>query len=79
EGRLLGHLVIGQRLITQRAGGLEEGRLLALLHCVMAHHGPAALPGARFQSGEALALYRLNSLDAAVKGAFEGGATQSSE
>ena len=76
EGRLLGHLVIGQRLISERAGELDQGRLLALLHCVLAHHGA---PSGRFQSAEALALYRLNSLDAAVKGAFERGATQSGE
>jgi 3'-5' exoribonuclease len=73
EGRLLGHLVIGQRLISERAGGLDEARLLALLHCVLAHHGASGVPGGRFHSAEALALYRLNSLDAAVKGAFERG------
>jgi 3'-5' exoribonuclease len=73
EGRLLGHLVIGQRLITERAGELDHGRLLALLHCLLAHHGAAGAPGGRFHSAEAVALYRLNSLDAAVKGAFEHG------
>jgi 3'-5' exoribonuclease len=73
EGRLLGHLVIGQRLISERARGMDDARLLALLHCVLAHHGAAGVPGGRFQSAEALALYRLNSLDAAVKGAFERG------
>jgi 3'-5' exoribonuclease len=73
EGRLLGHLVIGQRLISERAGVLDEGRLLVLLHCVLAHHGAGGAPGGRFHSAEALALYRLNSLDAAVKGAFERG------
>lgn len=73
EGRLLGHLVIGQRLISERAGELDDGRLLALLHCVLAHHGAAGAPQGRFHSAEALALYRLNSLDAAVKGAFERG------
>jgi 3'-5' exoribonuclease len=73
EGRLLGHLVIGQRLLSERARGLDEGRLLALLHCVLAHHGPGSAPGGRFASAEALALFRLNALDATVKGALEHG------
>ena len=34
---------------------------------------PEAASGQRFASAEALALYRLNALDAQVKGAFEGG------
>jgi 3'-5' exoribonuclease len=73
EGRLLGHLVIGTRLISERADGLDEGRRLALLHCVLAHHGPGSAPGGRFASAEALALFRLNALDATVKGALEHG------
>jgi 3'-5' exoribonuclease len=73
EGRLLGHLVIGERLLSERAGGLDEERRLALLHCVLAHHGPASAPGGRFASAEALALYRLNALDAGVKGVLEHG------
>jgi len=75
EGRLLGHLAIGQRIVAARAEavGLDERRLLALLHCLLAHHGPAGAPGGRFQSLEALALARLNSLDAGVKGAVEHG------
>ena len=72
EGRLLGHLVIGQRMLDERSGPLDEERRLALAHCVLAHHGPAAVPGARFGSAEALALYRLNALDASVKGVLEG-------
>ena len=73
EGRLLGHLVIGERLISERAGALDEERRLALLHCVLAHHGPATAPGGRFASAEALALYRVNALDAGVKGVLEHG------
>lgn len=73
EGRLLGHLVIGERLLSERAGALDEERRLALLHCVLAHHGPATAPGGRFASPEALALFRLNALDGGVKGALEHG------
>jgi 3'-5' exoribonuclease len=73
EGRMLGHIVIGERLISERAGGLDDGRRLALLHCVLAHHGPGTAPGGRFASAEALALFRLNALDATVKGALEHG------
>jgi 3'-5' exoribonuclease len=74
EGRLLGHLVIGERMLTEAARGvLDEGRLLALLHCVLAHHGPGSAPGGRFGSVEALALFRINAVDAAVKGALEHG------
>jgi 3'-5' exoribonuclease len=73
EGRLLGHLVIGERLISWYAEPLDEGRRLALLHCVLCHHGPSSAPGGRFASAEALALYRINALDASVKGAFEQG------
>lgn len=76
EGALLGHLTIGHQLIAARAArldGLPEDKLLALSHCVLGHHGPDPLPGRRFRSPEALALFRLNSLDAAVKGALEHG------
>lgn len=73
EGRLLGHVQIGQRMIEQRAGALNEARRLALLHCVLCHHGPEAAPGRRYASPEALALHRINALDASVKGALEHG------
>jgi 3'-5' exoribonuclease len=74
EGRLLGHMAIGARMLTERAQGvLDEGRLLTLLHCVLGHHGPSSVPGGRFQSVEALTLFRLNALDAGVKGALEHG------
>jgi 3'-5' exoribonuclease len=74
EGRLIGHLVIGERMLADSgAGVLDEHRSLALAHCVLCHHGPSSAPGGRFHSPEALALYRLNALDASVKGALEHG------
>jgi 3'-5' exoribonuclease len=74
EGQLLGHIELGLRLLALHAPqSLEDGRRLALEHCVMLHHGADAGAGQRFASGEALALYRLNALDAQVKGALEHG------
>jgi 3'-5' exoribonuclease len=77
EGRWLGHLVIGERLLSGFAGrssvSLSEERLFGLLHCVLAHHGASGAPGGRFASAEALALSRLNALDTSVKGALEAG------
>ena len=48
EGRLLGHVVLGQRLLD--AHELPDDRRLALAHCVLTHHGPEAAPGRRFGS-----------------------------
>jgi 3'-5' exoribonuclease len=79
EGRLLGHVVIGERMIAERIdriGGLPAAKAFALSHCVLAHHGAEGLPGRRFGSVEAVALYRLNAVDAAVKGALEHGLDQ---
>jgi 3'-5' exoribonuclease len=76
EGRLVGHVVIGERMIGERIaslGGFADGKALALSHCVLAHHGAEGLPGRRFGSVEAVALQRLNAVDAAVKGALEHG------
>jgi 3'-5' exoribonuclease len=72
-GRLLGHVELGLRLIDGRTGALDVERRLALSHCVLTHHGPDAAPQRRFGTPEALALYRLNALDATVKGALEHG------
>ena len=75
EGRLLGHVEIGLRMLEERArnAGLDEARRLALAHCVLTHHGADAAPQRRFGSPEALALHRLNALDAGIKGALEHG------
>ncbi len=74
EGQLLGHIELGLRLLAFHAPSTLDGeRRLALEHCVILHHGADAASGQRFASGEALALYRLNTLDAQVKGALEHG------
>ncbi len=79
EGRLLGHLQIGAGIINPAAQALDEQRRLALLHCVLSHHGPEAAGRSRggsgngFASPEAMALYRLNALDGSVKAALEHG------
>jgi 3'-5' exoribonuclease len=72
-GALVGHLALGVELVNERAHGLPDAKLHALAHCILGHHGPDALPGRRFRSAEALALQRLNALDASVKGALEHG------
>ena len=74
EGRLLGHVELGLMLLRERATGvLDAERLVALSHCVLTHHGADRAPGRRFGSAEALALHRLNSVDASIKGALEHG------
>ncbi|MEA2226814.1 MAG: 3-5 exoribonuclease [Solirubrobacteraceae bacterium] len=75
EGRLLGHVEIGLRMLDERAAaaGLDDARRLALAHCVLTHHGADAAPQRRFGSPEALALSRLNAVDAGIKGALEHG------
>jgi 3'-5' exoribonuclease len=78
EGELLGHLELGLRVIAAHApGSLLAERRLELEHCVICHHGAEHAPGARFASAEALALYRLNALDASVKAAVEQGLARS--
>jgi 3'-5' exoribonuclease len=73
EGRLLGHVELGAQLVREyagRAGGIDAGRELALLNCLLSHHGVPG-GGTAFASAEALALYRLNAVDAGVKGYLE--------
>jgi 3'-5' exoribonuclease len=75
-GSLVGHVALGQQLVAERARALEgfpDTKLHAVSHCILAHHGAESLPGRRFRSVEALALFRLNALDAGVKGALEHG------
>ena len=73
RGRTLGHLQIGAELITAASADLDPDRRDALLACVMCHHGTDALRLRHFPSPEAIALFRLNALDAQVKTALEHG------
>jgi 3'-5' exoribonuclease len=74
EGQMLGHVELGLRIVARHVPQtLEPQRRLALEHCVLLHHGAESAGGARFVSPEALALFRVNALDAQVKGAFEQG------
>ncbi len=75
EGRMLGHVELGLRILDEHAAatGLDDGRRLALAHCVLTHHGAESAPQRRFALPEALALQRLNAVDAAIKGSIEHG------
>ena len=61
EGKLLGHVHLGLRLIEARAGGLEPAALAEVLHAVSAHHDARAA-----RTAEASVLYHANQLDAAA-------------
>jgi 3'-5' exoribonuclease len=59
EGRLLGHVHLGLRLIEERAAALEADVRAELLHAVAVHHDLRAA-----KTAEAAALYHANQLDA---------------
>ncbi len=59
EGRLLGHVQLGIRLIEANAEGLEGGALAELVHAVAVHHD-----GRAARTAEAAVLYHANQLDA---------------
>ena len=59
EGRLLGHVHLGLRLIEERGGALDSGVLAELLHAVASHHDVRAA-----RTAEAAVLYHANQLDA---------------
>jgi 3'-5' exoribonuclease len=58
EGRLLGHVHLGLRLVEERADGLGSAQLAELLHCVAVHHDVRAA-----KTAEAAVLYHANQLD----------------
>jgi 3'-5' exoribonuclease len=59
EGRLLGHVQLGIRLIESKAGGLDRDVLAELIHAVAVHHD-----GRAARTAEAAVLYHANQLDA---------------
>ncbi len=59
EGRLLGHVHLGLRMIEERAHTLETAALAELLHAVACHHDRQAA-----RTAEASVLYHANQLDA---------------
>jgi 3'-5' exoribonuclease len=59
EGRLLGHVHLGLRLIEERAAALETEVRAELLHAVAVHHDARAA-----RTAEAAVLYHANQLDA---------------
>jgi len=61
EGRLLGHVHLGLRLIEEQAGALGADARAELLHAVATHHDARAA-----RTAEASVLYHANQLDAAA-------------
>jgi 3'-5' exoribonuclease len=59
EGRLLGHVHLGLRLIEERAASLDAAVRAELLHAVAVHHDRQAA-----RTAEAAVLYHANQLDA---------------
>jgi 3'-5' exoribonuclease len=59
EGRLLGHVHLGLRLIEERSDGLDDAARAELLHAVACHHDARAA-----RTAEAAVLYHANQLDA---------------
>src|SRR5207244_2365626 len=59
EGRLLGHVHLGLRLIEDRADTLDAGVRAELLHAIACHHDARAA-----RTAEASVLYHANQLDA---------------
>jgi 3'-5' exoribonuclease len=72
QGRLLGHVLAGVRMIdaAARATGLADEVLLPLLNAVAGHHGP--IEGRRLETPEAVALHHANTLDARLGEALSG-------
>jgi 3'-5' exoribonuclease len=59
EGRLLGHVQLGIRLIERGAESLDRAVRAELIHAVAVHHDPRAA-----RTAEAAVLYHANQLDA---------------
>jgi len=59
EGRLLGHVHLGLRMVEERAAGLQPDARAELLHAISCHHDARAA-----RTAEAAVLYHANQLDA---------------
>jgi len=59
EGRLLGHVHLGLRMIEEHADGLDPAARAEVLHAVACHHDARAA-----RTAEAAVLYHANQLDA---------------
>ena len=59
EGRLLGHVHLGLRIVEERAADLDPAVLAELLHVIACHHDRQAA-----RTAEAAVLYHANQLDA---------------
>ena len=61
EGRLLGHVHLGVRLVESHAGSLDSAVRAELVHAVASHHD-----GRAARTAEAAVLHHANALDAAA-------------
>jgi 3'-5' exoribonuclease len=59
EGRLLGHVHLGLRLVEERGGSLQADARSELLHAIACHHDARSA-----RTAEASVLYHANQLDA---------------
>ena len=59
EGRLLGHVHLGLRIVEEHAGWLDDAGRAELLHAIATHHDRQAA-----RTAEAAVLYHANQLDA---------------
>src|SRR5256885_2373638 len=59
EGRLLGHVHLGLRLVEERSDGLQPDARSELLHAIACHHDARSA-----RTAEASVLYHANQLDA---------------
>ena len=59
EGKLLGHVHLGLRLVEEQGAGIAGNVLAELLHAIAVHHDPRTA-----RTAEAAVLYHANQLDA---------------
>ncbi len=76
RGELLGHILIGERMIERKIAALPRGfpreKELKLIHAVISHHGELEWGAPkRPLNAESLVLHHVDNLDARVKGFFE--------